>query len=84
MEQGILFLRKDTANITQHFFTVRPGDIVLVKVEGKPFFNLNTSMDEVLRTLALLPESGSIRGVARSKGHDKNAICRWVDLAGYQ
>ena len=39
-------------------------------------------MDEVLRTLALLPEKGSIRGVARATGHDKNAICRWVDLAG--
>ena len=25
---------------------------------------------------------GSIRGVARSTGHDKNAICRWVDMAG--
>ena len=49
---------------------------------GTPFFNLNTSTDEVLRTLALLPEKGSIRGVARSTGHDKNAICRWLDLAG--
>ena len=49
---------------------------------GTPFFNLNTSMDEVLRTLALLPEKGSIRGVARATGHDKNAICNWVNLAG--
>ncbi len=39
-------------------------------------------MDEVLRTLALLLEKGSIRGVARVTCHDKNAICRWVDLAG--
>ena len=39
-------------------------------------------MDEVLRTLALLPEKGSIRGVARATGHDKNAICNWVKLAG--
>jgi hypothetical protein len=39
-------------------------------------------MDEVLRTLALLPEKGSIRGVARATAHDKNAICRWLDLAG--
>jgi hypothetical protein len=31
-------------------------------------------MAEVLRTLALLPEKGSIRGVARATGHDKNAI----------
>ena len=49
---------------------------------GTPFFNLNTSMDEVLRTLALLPEKGSIRGVGRATGHDKNAICRWINLAG--
>jgi len=39
-------------------------------------------MEEVLRTLALLPEKCSIRGVARATGHDKNAICRWLDLAG--
>jgi hypothetical protein len=39
-------------------------------------------MSEVLRTLVLLPEKGSIRGVARATGHDKNSICRWVELAG--
>jgi hypothetical protein len=39
-------------------------------------------MEEVLRTLALLPEKGSIRGVAQATGHDKNAICKWLDLAG--
>ena len=49
---------------------------------GTPFFSLNTPKEEVLRTLALLPEKGSIRGVARATGHDKNTICRWVELAG--
>ena len=39
-------------------------------------------MDEVCRTLAQIPEKGSIRGAARSSGHDKSTICRWVDLAG--
>jgi hypothetical protein len=39
-------------------------------------------MDEVCRTLAEIPEKGSIRGVARSSGHDKSTICRWIDLAG--
>jgi len=43
---------------------------------------LNTPTNEVLRTLALLPEKGSIRGVARATGHDKNTICRWLDVAG--
>jgi len=42
---------------------------------------LNTPTDEVLRTLALLPEKGSIRGVARATWHDKNIICRWLDVA---
>ena len=49
---------------------------------GTPFFDLNTSMEEVLRTIALLPEKGSIRGLARATGHDKNTICRWLDLVG--
>jgi hypothetical protein len=39
-------------------------------------------MAEVLSTLALLPEKGSIRGVANATGHDKNAICNWIKLAG--
>jgi hypothetical protein len=47
-----------------------------------PFFGLNISMDEVCRTLAQIPEKGSIRGVARSSGHDKSTIYKWIDLAG--
>jgi hypothetical protein len=39
-------------------------------------------MDEVCRKLAEIPGKGSIRGVARSSGHDKSKICRWIDLAG--
>ena len=30
----------------------------------------------------MLPEKGSIRGVARATGHDKDTICRWLDIAG--
>jgi hypothetical protein len=32
---------------------------------------LTTPWNEVVRTLAQIPEKGSIRGVARSSGHDK-------------
>lgn len=49
---------------------------------GTPFFGLNTSIDEVCRTLALIPEKGSIRGVARASGHSISTVCRWIDLAG--
>ena len=37
---------------------------------------------EVLRTIANLPEKGSIRGVARATGHSKDTICRWLEIAG--
>jgi hypothetical protein len=47
-----------------------------------PFFGLTTPWEEVVRTLAEIPEKESIRGVAKSSGHDKSTICKWVDLAG--
>jgi transposase-like protein len=49
---------------------------------GTIFFNLVTPREEVLRTLAMIPEKGSIRGTARATGHDKSAICRWLKIAG--
>lgn len=52
------------------------------ETHGTPFFGLNTTIDEVCRTLAMIPEKGSIRGAARMSGHDKGTICKWVDLAG--
>jgi transposase-like protein len=52
------------------------------ETKGTVFFGLNTSDEEVLRTLAMIPEKGSIRGVARATGHSKNTICKWVEIAG--
>ncbi|AKB44977.1 hypothetical protein ASJ81_20865 [Methanosarcina spelaei] len=30
----------------------------------------------------MIPEKGSIRGVARATGHSKDTICRWLEIAG--
>jgi hypothetical protein len=30
----------------------------------------------------MIPEKGSIRGVARANGHSKNTIRRWLKIAG--
>jgi hypothetical protein len=30
----------------------------------------------------MLPEKGSIRGVARATGHSKDTVCRWLEIAG--
>jgi transposase-like protein len=54
------------------------------ETRGTMFFGLNTSTKEVLDTLAMLPEKGSIRGVARASGHDKNTICDWIKKAAAQ
>ena len=52
------------------------------ETRGTIFFGLRTSQDEILRTLAMIPEKGSIRGVARVTKHDKNTVCKWVAIAG--
>ncbi len=39
--------------------------------KGTVFFGLNTPDEEVLRAIAMLPEKGSIRRVARATGHSK-------------
>jgi transposase-like protein len=54
------------------------------ETRGTIFFGLRTPVDEVLRTLAMLPEKGSIRAVARATGHDKNTICNWLKKAAEQ
>lgn len=51
------------------------------ETRGTIFYGLDTPQDEVLRTLAMIPEKGSIRGTARATNHDKNTICRWLALA---
>lgn len=50
--------------------------------KGTVFYQMKTPRKEILRTLALFPEKGSICGMARTSGHDKNVIMHWLDVAG--
>lgn len=68
--------------IIMYFLNVKPVIVALVKTKGTVFFGLDTPEEEVLRTLAMIPEKGSIRGVARATGHSKDTICRWLKIAG--
>ncbi len=52
------------------------------ETRGTMFFGFNTPREEVLRTLVMIPVKGSIREAARAARHDKNTICRWLDIAG--
>jgi transposase-like protein len=51
------------------------------ETRGTPFFELKTPKEEVIRTLAMFPEKGSIRGVARASVHTKDTIQRWIRVA---
>ena len=52
------------------------------ETHGTPFFGLHTPREEILRVLALLPEKGSIRGLARATGHKQDTIAMWIRRAG--
>ena len=52
------------------------------ETRGTPFFAMKTPREEIVRVLALLPEKGGIRGLARATGYDKDTIQKWVKRAG--
>ena len=51
------------------------------ETHGTPFFGLKTSISEVAEALALIPNLGSIRAVARFTNHKPDTIRSWIDLA---
>jgi len=65
-----------------HFLSAEHARITLAKQEVTVLFGLDTPRKEVLRTLAIIPEKGSIRGVARATEHDKDTISKWLEIAG--
>ena len=48
---------------------------------GTMFYGLKTSKDEILKTLSMLLEKGSLRGVERVSGHKRNNITLWLKRA---
>ena len=52
------------------------------ETRGTAFFCLHAPREEVLRVLAMLPEKGSIRGLARATHHSQNTISSWMKVAG--
>ncbi len=82
MDSGNIVLKERCGNDNRALLKCKTCGHCFSETHGTPFFGLHTPIDEVCRTLAQIPEKGSIRGAARSSGHDKSTICRWIDLAG--
>ena len=52
------------------------------ETRGTAFFCLHAPREEVLRVLSMLPEKGSIRGLARATNHSQDTISKWMKVAG--
>ncbi len=77
---NIIFKEVYGNNQTSLFKCISCGHC-LSETRGTPFFELKTAREEVTRTLAMFPEKGSIRGVARASGHSKDTVQRWMKVA---
>ncbi len=82
---------KDKGNIVPKEYSGKHGNVLyrcrtcgscFSETHGTPFFGLKTPKKEIIRVLAMLPEKGSIRGLARATGYDKDTICAWIRRAG--
>jgi len=80
--QGNIFLKERYGKKQHALLKCKTCKRCFSETRGTVFFELNTPEEEVLRTLSMISEKGSIRGVARATGHDKDTICRWLDIAG--
>jgi transposase-like protein len=80
--KGNVVLKEEYGKKEQRLFRCKTCGHCFSETRGTIFFNLVTPKEEVLRTLAMISEKGSIRGAARATGHDKSAICRWLKIAG--
>ena len=80
--QGNIVLKERYGKNNYALFKCKTCKHCFSETRGTAFFGLDTPQEEVLRTLAMIPEKGSIRGVARATGHSKDTICKWVEIAG--
>ena len=49
-----------------------------MRQEVPAFFGLHAPKEEVLMVLAMLPEKGSIRDLARATNHGQDTIGKWI------
>lgn len=75
MDSGNIVLKERCGNDNRALLKCKTCGHCFSETHGTPFFGLHTPIDEVCRTLAQIPEKGSIRGAARMSGHDKGTIC---------
>lgn len=80
--KGNIIIKEKYGKESRYLLKCRTCKHCFSETRGTAFFCLHASKEEVLRVLAMLPEKGSIRGLARATGHSTNTISYWINVAG--
>jgi transposase-like protein len=80
--KGNIILKERFGREERYLLKCRTCRHCFSETRGTAFFGLHSTRDEVLNVLAMLPEKGSIRGLARATGHSVNTISYWIKVAG--
>jgi transposase-like protein len=80
--KGNIIIKEKYGKEARYLLKCRTCKHCFSETRGTAFFCLHASKEDVLRVLAMLPEKGSIRGLARATGHSTNTISYWIKVAG--
>jgi transposase-like protein len=80
--KGNIIIKEKYGKESRYLLKCRTCKHCFSETRGTAFFSLHASKEEVLRVLSMLPEKGSIRGLARATGHSTNTIMYWMKVAG--
>jgi len=80
--KGNIIIKEKFGKDNRYLLKCRTCKHCFSETRGTPFFCLHSTKEEVLSVLAMLPEKGSIRGLARATNHSTNTISHWLNVAG--
>jgi transposase-like protein len=80
--KGNIIIKEKYGKEKRYLLKCRTCKHCFSETRGTAFFCLHAPKEEVLRVLAMLPEKGSIRGLARATNHSQDTISSWIKVAG--
>ena len=80
--KGNIIIKEKYGKDERYLLKCRTCKHCFSETRGTAFFCLHVQKGEVLRILAMFPEKGSIRGLARATKHSQGTIISWIRVAG--
>ena len=80
--KGNIIIKEKYGKEERYLLKCRSCGHCFSETRGTAFFGLHLPKEEILRVLSMLPEKGSIRGLARATNHSQDTISKWMKVAG--